>query len=256
MLVLGGTTEARMLLQRLIDEGEAAVVSTASEFAARFIEEHPLVEHISGRLDARSLRLLIKERSIRAVIDATHPYATQISENAIAACSAAGITYLRLERERDDDRAYERAHYAGSFEEAAELACGLGEVLFLATGSKTAHIFRRAAVQAGRKLYIRVLPDEASVSACRDAGFADGEIITGIGPFTYEDNYGLWKRLGIDVVVTKDSGGAGGFPDKLDAARDLCVDLVVVSRPRSTGNAHSSIDEVVKAAKRAIKVNA
>ncbi len=248
ILVLGGTTEAKQLLERLIEENRHVLVSTAYKFAADYIPKNPLVKHISGRLDCEGLQVLIKDEGIKVVADVTHPYAIEISKNAKEACEKTGVKYIRLERDPSqiDDLVNEGdIYHAVSYEEAAEKACKLGEVIFLATGSNNAAIFKSEADIAGRKTYIRVLPDGGSVEKCTELGFTEDEIITGIGPFSYEDNYKLWKRLGIDVVVTKESGIAGGFAEKLHAAKDLGIKAVVVRRPVGDPEVLRSVNEVV-----------
>lgn len=248
ILVLGGTTEARQLLDRLIEENRHVLVSTAYKFAADYIPKNPFVKHISGRLNCEGLQVLIKDEGIKVVIDATHPYAVEISKNAEAACEKTGVKYIRLERDPSqiDDLVNEGdIYHAASYKEAAEKACKLGEVIFLATGSNSAAIFKPEADAAGRKIYIRVLPGGRSVEKCTELGFTEGEIITGIGPFSYEDNYEIWKRLSVEVVVTKDSGDAGGFAEKLHAAQDLGIKIIVIGRPTTGEGAARSIDGAI-----------
>lgn len=248
ILVLGGTTEAKQLLDRLIEENRHVLVSTAYKFAADYIPNHPLVKHINGRLDREGLQALIKDEGVKVVIDATHPYALEISKNAKEACGRIGVKYIRLERDpyRIGDLVNSgKIYHAFSYEEAADKACKLGEVIFLATGSKSAAIFKSEADRANRKIYIRVLPDRGLVGKCIELGFAEEEIITGVGPFSYEDNYDLWQRLGVDLVVTKESGDAGGFAEKLQAAKDLGIKVVIVDRPAGDPKALRSVDEVI-----------
>lgn len=249
ILVLGGTTEARELLDKLIDKGVSAIVSTAYAYADKFIPQHQLIEHISGRLDAKDLERFIKKRQVSVVVDATHPYAAEISTNAKAACGKAGIGYIRYERGITEmpDVEYGNVHYVGSPQEAAKLACKLGERIFVATGSTTARAFRSTGKKQGCKIYVRVLPEDNSLRKCRVAGYTEDEIITGIGPFSYVDNFELWQRLAIDVVVTKDSGLPGGFSAKVNAARDLGINLIVIRRPSPSEGALTSADEVIKA---------
>ncbi|HZD58968.1 MAG TPA: precorrin-6A reductase [Anaerolineae bacterium] len=248
ILILGGTTEARLLLEKLVEERISAIVSTAYAFAEKFIGKHHLIQHIAGKLNEEDLETLIREKNIDTVVDATHPFAQEISKSALQACKRLDVRYMRLERAGSGIDHYEKAYYVDSFEESAVLACSLGEALFVATGSNNAHIFAREAKRSGRKAYIRVLPDENSINKCFKAGFTNDEIIKGTGPFSYEDNYYLWKRLDVDVVVTKDSGPIGGFAEKVNAARDLEIRLVVINRPVEKGdNALESIDEVIRA---------
>jgi len=252
IMVLGGTTEARQLVEMLIGENMAVLVSTAYDFAEKFIPKSALIKHISGKLDSKAMLALIRDENIKAIVDAAHPYAVGARKNAKEACKRAGITYLRLERspcDRESGKTYRRAYEAGSFEQAIVKACELGKNIFIAAGSNEAALFYRETSTRGRKAYIRSLPDDFAVNRCLKAGFLRDEIVTGVGPFSYEDNYRLWKELGIDVVVTKESGVAGGFAEKIRAAKDLGINVVIIKRPPPEQDAFLSAEAVLQAIK-------
>ncbi|MCL6472083.1 MAG: precorrin-6A reductase [Firmicutes bacterium] len=251
IVVLGGTTEANHLLNKIVKLNHPITISTAYKFAEKFIPYHPLIQHINGKLDLEDLHKLIKSNGAKVVIDATHPYATEISDKAKKACNKAGVKYIRLSRPPSNN--YDEAselYRVNSYEEAADLCCSLGKVIFLAIGSSNAHLFRRHSECAGRKFYVRILPDVASIERCIAAGFGEDEIITGIGPFSFEENRDTWSRLSVDVVVTKESGVHGGFPEKVRAASDLGIKVVVVNRPVDEECVIENIDKVVDIVKR------
>lgn len=247
ILVLGGTTEAKQVIELLIKENFKLVVSTAYDFAKEYIPNSPLIELVTGKLDSDALQRLIKEKSINAVVDATHPFAIEISKNAEQACLYAGIKYLRLERgdtRHDIEEEYARVQRVDSIVEAAKTASNIGRVVFFATGSNGAGEIA-GNIDPGCKRYIRILPNGISRARCLEAGFKEYELIEGVGPYSYEDNYELWKQLKVDVVVTKESGSAGGFTEKLDAAKDLGIYLVVIDRPKTKGINIRKAEEVV-----------
>ena len=248
ILLLGGTTEARLLLEKLIKERMPVIFSTAYDFAAEFIDslaaENPLVKHIAGKLDVDAMVVLIDSEKIALVVDATHPFATGVTENARTASEIAGVSYLRVGRALAGKADYENIAYVESMEEAARVAeglakgqaqggqaKGLGETIFLATGSNQASLFAERIDISTHRVYIRVLPGDESVAKCLEAGFAPEQVITGVGPFSVEENERLWASLGVTVVVTKESGREGGFPEKVEAAKRLGIALVVVRRP-------------------------
>ena len=281
ILLLGGTTEARLLLEQLIKERMPVMFSTAYDFAAEFIDslaaENPLVKHIAGKLDVDAMVVLIDSEKIALVIDATHPFATGVTENARVACEIAGVSYLRVGRAVAGNSDYKNIEYVESMEEAARVAEGLaqgqsqaqaqgrGAAIFIATGSNQAGLFAERIDISKHRVYIRVLPGDESVAKCLKAGFAPEQVITGVGPFSVEENERLWRSLGVTVVVTKESGREGGFPEKVEAAKRLGVALVVVERPRivredavdadddmDTGIEVSRVDEALVAIKRVI----
>jgi precorrin-6x reductase len=267
-----------MLLEKLAEERFPVIFSTAYEFAGEFIDslaaENPLVKHIAGKLDTDALVVLIDSEKIALVIDATHPFATGITENARAACEIAGVSFLRVGRAVAGNVDYENIEYVGSMEDAARVAeelaqrqlqvqaQGRGATIFLATGSNQAGLFAERIDISTHRVYIRVLPGDESVARCLEAGFASEQIITGVGPFSVEDNERLWRSLGVKAVVTKESGREGGFPEKVEAAKRLGVALVVIRRPsdegeEDTGDAEwvevSGVDEALVAIKRVIR---
>ncbi|NCO66817.1 MAG: precorrin-6x reductase [Candidatus Aquicultor secundus] len=260
ILVLGGTTEANRLVQLLIEKNIQAIVSTVYDFAEEFIPKSPLITHRSGKLNCDELQAFIKDNSIKVVVDATHPYALEVSENAHDACEATGATYIRLERgslaaENAAELGIEvgagtrmaiHVYHTATHEEAVRKACELGETIFIATGSNNAQVSQQIAQQHNKTMYIRVLPDDVSVNKCLKAGFTEDRIITGIGPFSYEDNLKLWQELGIDVVVTKESGVSGGFTEKLKAAANLGIPVVVMDRPTGASGVSRDIHEVLE----------
>lgn len=259
ILVLGGTTEANQLLQLLTEKNIPAIVSTAYAFAETFIPKSPLITHRSGKLNREELQSLITDNAIYIVVDATHPYALEVSDNARAACETTGARYIRLERDSlaaDDaaepgteigsqTRMGTQVYHSKTHEEAVAKACELGETIFIATGSNNAKVSQQIARQHNKRMYIRVLPDDVSVNKCLKAGFARDRIITGIGPFSFEDNQKLWQELGIDVIVTKESGVSGGFSEKLKAADDLGIPVVVIDRPVGASEPARDIHQVL-----------
>lgn len=247
ILLLGGTTEARLLLEKLIEERIPVIFSTAYEFAGGFIAKNPLVRHIAGKLDVDELAALILREEVGVVIDATHPYATDITRNARVASDISGVVYIRVGRPIAESVKYENIKYVESMEEAVVIATRSGATIFLATGSNQAKLFAERVDMAANRVYIRVLPTDESVAKCREAGFTDERIITGIGPFSVEENEELWRCLGITVVVTKESGREGGFPEKVAAAQRLAIPLVVIARPRGAGEELLDWDEVIAA---------
>ena len=287
ILLLGGTTEARLLLAKLTEERVRVIFSTAYEFAGEFIDalagENPMVKHIAGMLDKDAMVALIVSEKIALVVDATHPFATGVTENARAACEVAGIPYLRVGRALAGSSDYENIMYVDSMEEAARIAerlakkqvqsqsqvqsQGLSATIFLATGSNRAGLFAELIDISTQRVYIRVLPGGESVARCLEAGFTSEQIITGVGPFSVEDNERLWRSLGVAVVVTKESGREGGFPEKVEAAKRLGIALVVVERPGDEGDEDagggvdggavvvevSSVDDALDAIKRALE---
>ncbi|MER5306811.1 cobalt-precorrin-6A reductase [Streptomyces sp. NPDC002773] len=217
ILILGGTTEARALAGLLHTD-----VRVTSSLAGRVASPRlPAGEvRIGGFGGVEGLVEWIGGHAVDAVIDATHPFAERISFNAARAAATAHVPLLALRRpgwvpvEGDDWRE------VPSLEAAAGALDGLGDRVFLTTGRMGLAAF------ADRPQWFLV----RSVDAPEPPMPARAEVLLDRGPFTLDGERELLRRHRIDVLVTKDSGGAATAP-KLTAAREAGIPVVVVRRP-------------------------
>ena len=229
ILLLGGTSDSARLALELAEEGYNVLLSTATDIPLN-MAVHPNIRRRSGKLDEEGMTLLARERGIRAIVDATHPYATLVRRTARRVTECINIPYFTLIRPICVPEG-EWIRMADGHEEAASIACSTGQPVFLTTGAKNLEPYVREARRTGVMLIVRVLPEETSLAACRTCGLDQESIITGKGPFSIEENRSVMKRHGIGVLVTKDSGPSGGTPEKLEAARlESCL-AVVMKRP-------------------------
>jgi precorrin-6A/cobalt-precorrin-6A reductase len=230
ILLLGGTSESVFLGSRLAEQGYPILVSTATDIPLD-IKEHPLITRRQGELREEDFMDLVRSQGIRAIVDATHPYAQKISVLAQKAAEAAAIPYFLWERPtvvpRDENFLFAKDH-----EEGAWLAFSFSEPVLLTTGSRNLEPYVRRSRQIQIPLWVRVLPQTNSLEACRLAGIQKDRILTGRGPFSFEENRGVIKKYSIGVLVTKDSGFSGGVLEKLEAARQEHCQVVVIERPQ------------------------
>jgi precorrin-6x reductase len=228
ILIFAGTTEGRLLCEALSAAGIGAVASVATEYGREILPALPGIEVLAGRLDARSMTELIQGRSIQTVVDATHPYAVEATDNIRAACAGTGVRYIRLLR---PESKYSDVATAADAGEAARLLDGEGNAL-ITVGVKELEAFTGVRDFA-RRLYVRVLPSEDSMRSAMALGFSGRHLIGMQGPFTRELNVALLRMFNCRWLVTKDSGDAGGLRDKLDAARDAGAEVILIRRVRS-----------------------
>jgi precorrin-6A/cobalt-precorrin-6A reductase len=204
----------------------------------------------SGPLDEKEMAALIAERSITAIVDATHPYAREISRKALSAAAGAGIPYLRFSR--PETALPGTALIAEDHETAARLAFTFGKPVLLTIGSRNIGPYAEESQRMELPLSVRVLPHKDALNACAAQGIAGERIISGRGPFSVEENVDAIRRFGIGVVVTKNSGDAGGVPEKIEAVTREGCRIIVVKRPGNHGiaeNAFSLIDDLIAAVK-------
>ncbi|MCX5262676.1 cobalt-precorrin-6A reductase [Streptomyces sp. NBC_00199] len=220
VLILGGTTEARRLAELL--HGTPGLELTSS-LAGRVASPRlpPGGVRVGGFGGTEGLTAWLRERAVDALIDATHPFAGTISFHAARAAATAHVPLLALRRPGWVPVEGDRWHEADSLEHAARLLPALGRRVFLTTGRMGLPAF---AALDGPWFLVR------SVDAPEAPHPPHCEILLDRGPFSLDGERELLRRHRIDVVVTKDSGGAATAP-KLTAAREARLPVVVVRRP-------------------------
>ncbi len=221
-VIFGGTTEGR----RLCENTAAPVLyCVATEDGARAVEGLPNVRVHVGRMDAREMEALLRHEKPDFAVDATHPYAAQVSRNIGFACDNAGVPLKRITRESLSAPGCEW------FFDMAQLLNWLEETpgnIFATIGSSAA----MALASLKDRIWLRILPSADSLRVCLEAGHRPDRIICMQGPFSEELNHAMFKASGARILVTKDSGAAGGFPEKLKAAKSLDMLVAVLERPR------------------------
>jgi cobalt-factor III methyltransferase len=239
--VFSGTSDGNALVRALADTQEPIVVSTASEYGGEIAREDcPGVTVWAGRQGVETRRRALVGSRARAIVDATHPFAQQMSEQLIGLSRELGIPYLRYERPSAlDPGTLDRSTLdpsttllCDSVAEAAERAIAKGQRIFLTTGSKDLATFLSAANADRREWFVRMTPEPALIRRAIDLGIPRDHILAMQGPFSEAFNIALWRDQRIDCVVTKDSGEAGGFSAKAAAAAALDIPLLVIRRPQ------------------------
>ena len=236
ILLLSGTSEGRLLGTRLRAEGLPFMASvTTPEARQLFAAIDPAPEVLVTRFSADALATLIHERQVDAILDATHPFAQHISATAMQAAVQAQIAYVRYERPRSAWMGIRPEGDCGTLimapdlETAAQICLERGSRVFLTTGTKTLSLFHQ--VMACKWVMARILPTITSLSQALQSGLPPAQILALRGPFSEELERALLREYRIDLLVTKDSGAAGGLDTKLQAAAASHVPAVVISRP-------------------------
>ncbi|PWI12084.1 cobalt-precorrin-6A reductase [Streptomyces sp. NWU339] len=220
VLVLGGTTEARELAAELTARPGVRVTTSLAGRVARPAAVAGGMR-VGGFGGERGLADWLRDQGVTALVDATHPFAERITANAARAATATGVPLVVLRRPGWQPGPDDRWHPVPSLDAAAELLPGLGQRVFLTTGRLGLAAFARLT-----RLHFTVRsvePPEPPVPphTC---------VLLDRGPFTVADETALLREHRIDVLVTKDSGGAATSA-KLTAARELGLPVVVVRRP-------------------------
>ena len=226
-VIFSGTTEGRRLSRLLAEKGAKVTVCVASEYGCEEQGTIPGVETRTGPLNPEEKQSLLQNCVL--CVDATHPYATHVTDSVREACRTAGVQYVRLLRpasETGDALRFETADAAADW-----LVRQDGNIL-LTTGAKELAAFSGIAPE---RLYPRILPSHKSLEACERLGIPHRNIIAMQGPFSAELNRAMIRQYRIRYLVTKDGGAPGGFPEKAEAAREAGAELILLCRPEEAG---------------------
>lgn len=249
ILVLSGTEEGKEIVRRLHEEGLDLLTTVATEYGKKMFEQMGLeTVCLQGRLDAHGFSWLIKEKGIDTVIDATHPYAIEASQNAMDACKKTNTRYLRFERQGMEIPMHPLIHKVKTMAEAIDKSRTFGKRIFLTTGISSVAKF--IILKDEKELYVRILPVPEHIALCLDMGIPPTCIIAMHGPFSEDLNRAMFRQYHISTMVTKDSGEVGGVLEKIHAALKEGIDTIVIGRPGiDFPQKYSSIDEVINMVK-------
>jgi precorrin-6A/cobalt-precorrin-6A reductase len=229
IMVLAGTNEGRKMAVALEQEGHNVIVSTATTYGGEILRREFSGEISSRPLDLEEMVTLIKSRSISRVVDATHPYAVDVSANAREACRRTNIAYERLERAETELADLSEVIAVTGIQEALSIAASFEGIIFLTVGSSKLELY--TAALGTDRLAVRILPLEASLKKCLSLGLPPEKIIAMQGPFDEELNRVLFKHYNASLIISKDSGPTGGTAEKIKAAKSLSIPIILISRP-------------------------
>lgn len=234
ILVFGGTTEGRRLSEWLCKRKTEHILSVATDYGKEVLTKSKYMHVQCGRMDEKQIEHFIAENKIKAVVDATHPFASEATANIKTAAKSTGTMYLRLDRNKsfDEKGLSEFVDKSSYFRDTAGCANALRKTtgnILITTGSKELSFF--CTDELRDRLYVRVLPAGKSLEICEDLNIAHSNIIAMQGPFSKEMNMALIREFDIRIMVTKASGKRGGFYEKEAAARELGIQLFVIGQP-------------------------
>jgi precorrin-6A/cobalt-precorrin-6A reductase len=219
ILILGGTTEARQLAAALVADGIDVISSLAGRVRTPSLPAGRV--RVGGFGGVNGLAEFLRREPASAVVDATHPFAAKITENAVQAASLIGTPLVRLERPgwREHPRSNSWTWVADPA--AARTAAESARRPFLTTGRQSLSDFH---AWADRDVLVRLVDPPAASLPQR------WTVLLSRGPYRYADERKILTEHAIDVILTKDSGGTHTVA-KLDAAGDLGIPVVIIARP-------------------------
>lgn len=236
--LVAGTTEGRNLAAALADLPEVEVyVSVATDYGAALLPQLPQVKILQERMDRKAMQNFLQEQKPELVLDATHPYAVEVTKTLCQVCQDEKTEYWRLVRPQGR---YEHCILVDSFTEAVEVLSHTTGTIFLTTGSKNLPDFTHVPDYKER-MVVRILPMLDSLEKALALGYDRRKIICMQGPFSEAVNMAMFAQFKTSFVVTKDSGATGGFPEKEAAAVKTGAKLVVIARRPEQGDSYQEI---------------
>lgn len=252
ILIFGGTSDTAEVARRIAGLGHEVTVSTATDINVD-TGERDSVKRVMGRMTLDEIKEFIGDKNVQAVVDTTHPYATIVRDNARRAADETATPYLTFVRPA---LVYDCKNiiWADDYQQAAEIAFSFGKTVLTTTGSKNIGVFAAKSKETGVGMVARILDYPESIEACRKAGLSEDRIIAGRGPFTVESNLRHLQQYDVGVVVTKDSGLAGGVPEKVEAVKRSDRKIVMIKKPDHSGDgAFESVDALIEEFDRVMK---
>jgi precorrin-6A/cobalt-precorrin-6A reductase len=230
LLILGGTGEAAALAAAVLARFGSGVTVTTSLAGRTTQPKMPAGAVRSGGFGGvAALAAYLAAERVMAVIDATHPFAAQISAQAVAACAASGVKRLRLDRPAWPRHPGDRWIEVDDVRAAAAALPALGRRAFLTIGGRGLEAF---AALPGMHFLVRLVE-----APPQPLPLASAELLLGRGPFTLAEERLIMERHWIDMLVTKASGGTATAA-KLDAARERKLPVVMLRRPAPPPGPH------------------
>ena len=235
ILLLGGVTEALAMARRL---GPQHVYSLAG--VGRVPADLPCEVRVGGYGGAEGLAQYIRQQRIDLLLDATHPYAAQISHNAVSAAALAGIPCWALRRPAWQPQAGDNWREVANWAELVEALKPFQRPLFTLGREPLEHLHE---IPEGQFWTLRALDTYPGNARC--------EVIGARGPFVIEDERALFAQRRIDVLISKNSGSSATEP-KLEVARERGTPVLILKRPKlpEVDRAFLTSDEVLEALKR------
>lgn len=255
VIVFAGTSEGRRLYGFCADKGIDALFCVATDYGREVLDSeetdrckrteefHDIklckLKIHTGRMTKEEMEALFLREKPRLVIDATHPYAAQATEHIRGAAERYGKAqnmeeqvYCRVLRQLQESAMPDSSAFADMARAVAYLNSTEGSIL-VTTGSKGMDELCKLKDYA-KRAYVRILPNPDILRQYLDRGFPAGHMICMQGPFTEEMNRAVMEQYNIRYLLTKQSGAAGGYPEKCRAAQAVGVELVTVLPPKET----------------------
>ncbi len=230
--LIGGTSDSVILATLLVQAKLPCLVTVTTPEAQLLYPKTPFLEVKSGKIQASQIANFLQLYQIGVIIDASHPFAVEISQNVINFTTSNHLPYLRFERPIYEQFDHPKIFELDSFSSLINSNYLLKQRVLLTIGYQNLPLFKTYHSQAS--LFARILPNLNSLQVALDSGFTNDRLIAFRPPLNLNLERALWQQWQINTVVTKASGKAGGEEIKAILAQELGVTLIIIARPKIT----------------------
>lgn len=226
-----GTGEGREILAGINAYTDEIVVSTATQYGYEIYKDFKAKYFNYKPLNEEQFEQLVKDFGIKVFVDASHPYASEVSKTVINVCEKMNIDYIRYERKSyfTELKDNENIIFIDKYEDLENVLDSIDGNVLNTTGSNNA--LKIDSLNIENRVIHRILPSPNVISKLLDNGISIDNIIAVKGPFGIDINNGIIKEYKIKALLTKDSGEEGGIKEKVDSALLNNVKVIVVKRP-------------------------
>ena len=234
ILLLGGTKDSTNIIEHVKNNYDAYILTTTTtEYGAKLAKESGSDEVIARPLPKDELTEIIKKENIDLLIDATHPFAAHITQTSVSIANELKMPFIRFERPITNLENIDTSHihYVNSFDEAGKLIENEfieGNVLHFAGANTMGEVLKHVSVD---RFYPRILKVESSIEKCEMLGVDPSHIIPMNGAASLDENLELIEKYDASVMITKESGEIGGVVEKIQAANEKDIAVIMIQRP-------------------------
>ncbi|MBQ6511384.1 precorrin-6A reductase [Methanobrevibacter sp.] len=235
VFLLGGTKDSINIIKHVKENYDAHILTTTTtEYGAKLAREGGSDETIAKPLPKEEIIEILTNNHFDLLIDATHPFASHITQTSVSIKNELRIPYIRFERPTTNFENIDTSHihYVDSFDEAGKLIKDKfpkGNILHFAGANTMEDVLKYIPPE---RFYPRILKVESSLEKCEKLNVDPNHIISMTGAATLKENIDLIEKYDASVMITKESGEIGGVIEKIDAANEKNIAVIMIQRPK------------------------
>ncbi|OOM80427.1 cobalt-precorrin-6A reductase [Clostridium sp. BL-8] len=229
-----GTSEGRKILELINKYTNNIAVSTATTYGGELLKEFDIKVLNTKPLNKEEMLSWIKVNEIEVLVDASHPYAQEVTKTALQCTKELNIKFIRYEREGAlENITDEDIIRVNDYDEAIEIIKKINGNVLNTTGGN--NVVKFLDLDFNYRIIHRILPSPKVLNKIVEARISIKDIIAMQGPISYELEKGFIEQYKVKAILTKDSGIEGGVLEKYKAVKDAHIKLIVIEKPKFTG---------------------